>query len=49
MIIYQIINEQNNPVVEFHDLHDAALEAEKLNHREEDHYFYVAELEREEH
>jgi len=45
MTIYQIINEQNNPVEEFVDLHNATIEAEKLNLWEEDHYFYVAEIE----
>ncbi len=45
MTIYQIINEQNDPVEEFFDLRDATLEAEKLNLWEEDHYFYVAEIE----
>ena len=41
MTKYQIINEQNKPVLEFDDLQDAAIEAEKLNHWEEDHYFYA--------
>jgi hypothetical protein len=49
MTIYQIINEQNNPVEEFVNLHNATIEAEKLNLWEEDHYFYVAEIELDDH
>lgn len=41
MTIYQVINEQNCPVVEFDDLLTALREAEKRNISDEDHYFYV--------
>lgn len=48
MTIYQVLNEQNRLVNEFADLQIAAEQAELLNAWEEEHYFYVTEVDTEE-
>jgi len=41
MAIYQVLNEQNQPVFEAQSYIRALQEAELLNHSDDDHYFFV--------
>ncbi|MFM9835061.1 MAG: hypothetical protein ACKVOA_03050 [Methylophilaceae bacterium] len=41
MAIYQVLNEQNQPVFEAMSFVQALQEAELLNHSFDDHYFFV--------
>ena len=45
MTIYQVVNEQNHPIYAFLSLENAAQEVQMLNESNEEHFYYVNELE----
>lgn len=49
MTIYQVLDEQNNPIVEYSDLNYALRNAESLTFWHEDHYYHVEEIKLAEH
>lgn len=49
MLIYQVLNEQNQPVAEFSDLDYALYNAQSLTLWHSDHYYHVEEVEFKEH
>lgn len=44
MTIYQVLDEQNNPIGEYSDLDYALHNAESLTFWHEDHYYHVQEI-----
>lgn len=44
MMIYQVLDEENNPIAEFNDLDYALQNAESLTFWYADHYYHVQEI-----
>ena len=44
MMVYQVLDEENNPIAEFNDLDYALNNAEKLTFWHTDHYYHVQEI-----
>lgn len=44
MMVYQVLDEQNNPIAEFSDLDYALQNAQTMTFWHSDHYYHVEEL-----
>lgn len=49
MTVYQVLDEQNNPIAEYSDLDYALHNAENLTFWHEDHYYHVEQVNLTEH